>query len=75
MCSDCYKELSKPLPENAYQDFLTEALSLWSSVYKLPTTSAEQKIRKWEIAIKIVEENLLPMLKNNLRREVEKRPL
>lgn len=75
MCSECYKELSKPLPENTYRDFLTRALTLWSDVYKFHTENAAQEIRKWEIAVKIVEETLLPMLKNNLRRAVEKRPL
>ena len=75
MCSDCYKELSKPLPENTYEDFLTQALALWSYVYKFHTENAAQEIRKWEIAIKIAEEALLPMLKNNLRRARENRPL
>ena len=75
MCSDCYKELSKPLPENTYEGFLTQILTLWSHVHKFRTENASQEIRKWDIAIKIVEENLLPMLKNNLRRELEKRPL
>lgn len=75
MCQDCYKELSKPLPENTYEDFLTQALALWSYVYKFHTENAAQEIRKWEIAVKIVEEALLPMLKNNLRRARENRPL
>lgn len=75
MCSECYKELSKPLPESAYEGFLTQALTLWSDVYKFRTENAAQEIRKWEIVIKIVEETLLPMLKSNLRRAVEKRPL
>ncbi len=75
MCSDCYKELSKPSPESAYEGFLTQALTLWSDVYKFHTENAAQEIRKWEIAIKIAEEALLPMLKNNLRRARENRPL
>lgn len=75
MCQDCYKELSKPLPENTYEDFLTQALALWSYVYKFRTDNVAQETHKWEIAVKIVEETLLPMLKNNLRRAVEKRSL
>ena len=75
MCLDCYKELSKPLPENTYEGFLTQALTLWADVYKFRTENVAQEVRKWEIAVKIVEETLLPMLKNNLRRAVEKRPL
>jgi len=75
MCSECYKELSKPLPESVYEGFLTQALTLWSDVYKFHTENAAQEIRKWEIVIEIVEETLLPMLKSDLRRAVEKRPL
>ncbi len=75
MCSECYKELSKPLPESAYEGFLTQALTLWSDVYKFRTENAAQEIRKWEIVTEIVEETLLPMLKSDLRRAVEKRPL
>lgn len=63
------------MPESAYEGFLTQALTLWSDVYKFRTENAAQEIRKWEIVIKIVEETLLPMLKSNLRRAVEKRPL
>lgn len=75
MCQDCYKELSKPLPENTYEDFLTKTLTLWTYVYKFRTENAAQEIRKWEIAIKIAEEALLPMLRNSLRRDRENRPL